>query len=516
MRKIEKLSKLRDCIEEHSRASKKKGFDFIDPGFNIERIKNKKCQVIFGRRGAGKTTLLKHLNPDENCKYVILINVEDYKDHIYPDVLIQILLAFFKALIIFAKSKKGRKNFIKRIRIIKELKRTKKQFYGQLENPEEFEQEEKRGQESKTIGGLKATIKKVTGNLSKEKKLSEETIRKIRIRKIDTLRKRIPEVKELIGQVTELLDEEGIFLVLDDFYFLNKGDQPFVADYFHRVSKDNNLHLKLASIKYRSKLYQTTNRDNTIYGIETKHDVQVINLDHSLENFEILHDFMTSLLKQAIKKAGVRLSTNDIATENGFKYLCLASGGVPREFLSYTAELIQNIGIANERLITDDDVVKVAVNSYEEKFEKIRQQTFDETLIVEKHLYYLKTITVTQNRTNVFLMPNDTTNRFMKSKYIIKLLMDLRWLHLISKNIKLDGYKKEQTFSAYMLDFSTLINPIPNDFYLIDKFKDDANGLNLDVKLAPKINLIELNNFIKSDQNTIKTTANNKYRSFGG
>ena len=125
---------------------------------------------------------------------------------------------------------------------------------------------------------------------------------------------------------------------MDDFYFIRKLEQPFFIDFFHRLTKDTNLYIKVGTIRYRSKLYTTT--EESYVGTELGHDIQEIDLDYTLDRFDLLQTFLKELLEEAIKQSKSQLDSKDLFSENGFKQLCMASGGVPRDFLSLLLKLL--------------------------------------------------------------------------------------------------------------------------------------------------------------------------------
>ena len=88
MNKIE-LNKLITYIEENTRADKVSGIEFIDPRNFKARVVGKQNYVVFGRRGAGKSTLLKTIENNDTI-ITVYINLEDYKDITFPNIIINI------------------------------------------------------------------------------------------------------------------------------------------------------------------------------------------------------------------------------------------------------------------------------------------------------------------------------------------------------------------------------------------------------------------------------------------
>lgn len=95
---LSEIQKLIRYIEENTRADKVSGIEFIDPRSFKSKIQGKQNYVVFGRRGAGKSTLLKTLIPQKE-NFSIYVNLEDYKDITFPNIIIKVLIRFFEGSI---------------------------------------------------------------------------------------------------------------------------------------------------------------------------------------------------------------------------------------------------------------------------------------------------------------------------------------------------------------------------------------------------------------------------------
>jgi len=91
---LNEVNKLVSFIEENTRADKVSGIEFIDPRNFKSKVHSRQNGVVFGRRGAGKSTLLKTLESNSNI-FSIYVNLEDYKDITFPNIIIKILIRFF-------------------------------------------------------------------------------------------------------------------------------------------------------------------------------------------------------------------------------------------------------------------------------------------------------------------------------------------------------------------------------------------------------------------------------------
>jgi hypothetical protein len=94
----------------------------------------------------------------------------------------------------------------------------------------------------------------------------------------------LPRLKAQIREFFELSNTvKAVFLQVDDFYHLNRTDQPYVMDYVHRLCKDLPLYLKVATLRHASVLY--ADRHGQPIGAQERHDYQPINIDFTLADF---------------------------------------------------------------------------------------------------------------------------------------------------------------------------------------------------------------------------------------
>jgi hypothetical protein len=86
-------------VEEATRSSKEGVKRFIEPAQGtLRRAVNKRHHIIFGRRGSGKSSLLRKAAADLTLdrRPIAYVDLETFKGHTYPDVLLSILLSALK------------------------------------------------------------------------------------------------------------------------------------------------------------------------------------------------------------------------------------------------------------------------------------------------------------------------------------------------------------------------------------------------------------------------------------
>ena len=95
------VQKLRTIVQEGIRIQRETPelVSYVDAANAISDAIARQNHVIFGRRGCGKTLLLHELEKRARAEVrVVYVNCEDYKQHSFPNVLIEILDQLFREL----------------------------------------------------------------------------------------------------------------------------------------------------------------------------------------------------------------------------------------------------------------------------------------------------------------------------------------------------------------------------------------------------------------------------------
>ena len=483
---IKELNKVLRYIEENIRVTEQATIEYLDPKGHIDRLKSKQNQIIFGRRGSGKSLLLKSIKTNSTDKVIISVNLDDFKDISFPDSIIQVLRVVIKQLESNINSSYSWWQIKKGVELRK-IKNSLKKYLRQLENrlstPDFYEESTRSKHGSKISGEASSGLNKSSAKIASELSEEIESSKTLRIDKLNILRNELTDFKELIQKTSEKLDKD-IFLILDDFYFIRKRDQPYFADFFHRISKNTRLYLKIASIKHRTSLYT---QGETYIGMEIKHDGQSLNLDYNFENFNSLVTFMKDLLNSINKKVDVTIDYEKLFSENGFRFLCLASGGVPRDFLSLFIDLGNKI-INGQSSISKPLVIETSIENLPNKLEAFNTDSQDEREILEYYLQYIKSEIVDNRKWNSFLVSNSEVLKYPQINQAIKELVDLRLIHLANSNTSSapsDGTR----YSAYLVDVGLFPNANPRNFKQVEPGQKDEEGREDKIRSSPKINL---------------------------
>jgi hypothetical protein len=95
----DEVHNLQNFLTEAVRASEEGVQRFIEPASGTLRVAlSRRPHLIFGRRGSGKTSLLRKAIAEHNLdrRPSAFVDLEPFKGHTYPDVLISVLIEFFR------------------------------------------------------------------------------------------------------------------------------------------------------------------------------------------------------------------------------------------------------------------------------------------------------------------------------------------------------------------------------------------------------------------------------------
>jgi hypothetical protein len=186
-------------------------------------------------------------------------------------------------------------------------------------------------------------------------------------------------------------------------------------------------------------------------------DADKIDLDVTLEKYDLTKRFLLRILEGLCQSAGVTLS--EILADGARDRLVLASGGVARDFLTIFR---RSIDIARERLQGRGELNRGAkigaedVNLAAGEYDKFKREDFDrDTQSAEQ----AKLLSVLAD-VSAFCLQTANSNCFLLLKdaegdvaYSIHELVDLKFLHQVRSRVTVRD-EPGQLYEAYMLDLS--------------------------------------------------------------
>ena len=211
------------------------------------------------------------------------------------------------------------------------------------------------------------------------------------------------EIREFFALSTSV---KAVFLQIDDFYHLNRVDQPLVMDYIHRQCKDLPLDFKVATLKTQQPCTQGSAKVSRSAKLQERHDYQPVNIDFTFSEFRRTTEQNRRILNEFGRLAGMTPDeVDDLFKGDGFARLVLAGGGVPRDCLSLFLEVLETVQSAGgDGRIGKDDIRILSRSNFERRIEESKQDSEgrdQDTLI--RGIYVLRKFCI-DRKINVFLV----------------------------------------------------------------------------------------------------------------
>lgn len=479
----ENVRKLVQIVEESTRSTKEGVRFFIEPALNtLSRAKSKRHHIIFGRRGSGKSSLLSKVSNDLTFNRIpnAYIDLEKFKSHAYPDVIISVLLESFtefkKWMDTAAIAPRTKKTFWESlIGLIPERSALDKPKSAALSSKIDiainelstvlFHSEESKAQATTRSERSADSTKDGSGSLgyggasvggryhsasrnADVNEIKEEFLTK----KIDILHRNIINYRSIFAEIGSLSDGHA-FLLMDDLYHIKLSDQANLIDYFHKIAKGANVWLKIGTIRHRSNWYVF---GNPPIGMKLGDDADAIDLDVTLEKYDLTKRFLFQILEQFASETEIRLA--DIITDGARDRLVLASGGVARDFLTIfrraidmTSERIARKDLARGTKIGAEDVNRAAGEYDSFKREDFKRDTSgDEQAELLKVFEKVSDFCLNKAKANCFLVDKDMSSADVN--YVAE-LVDLKFMHHVKSRVTVRD-RVNRLYDAYMLDIS--------------------------------------------------------------
>lgn len=511
---------------------------YIDPYNNVDKINTANNHIVQARRGCGKTSLLiKAISKQQNVLSIIY-DCQLVRKFSPSDIIVKILIKLTEELyqeihsaevLSFISDYKKQNSGIlgllkkcfrkidldKKVKyenytcLIKSLDQLKVKLSQLLDQPEEliatqagknstaetFKRVNKSTLQTTSSADLSSSLsakyKQLNGSLdllfnfgrsfdslresstSKETALVTEFSNTMQIRKIDVLFRMRDYIINLCNDYKRLINKE-IFLYLDDFYQIDKASHPVVIQYFHDLYKaceNKSFCFKIVTLP---SALQINYKNEVTFSL--KDDFSQIYLDFDLSNLDMLQTHLISIMCEIIPE--LSLTQNNFrdlfSNDEALKYVIIATGGIPRDFMVTFAELI-NIARRNGHFkITKDDIYAAIRNLKSDKDNNLEADTDISPSKVGEALKILNEF-VDSYKTNVILYP---LTKYESHEKLLKTLVNLRYLHIIKETVSSESKKIE--CKAYLVDMSFYAcGRIPSSFTFC-KFweKDSSSRLN--------------------------------------
>ncbi|MCD9121461.1 ATP-binding protein [Cupriavidus sp. UGS-1] len=246
--------------------------------------------------------------------------------------------------------------------------------------------------------------------------------------------------------------QRTIFLFIDDIHYLPSGDVPHFLDLLHGVTRDNLVWLKIAGIQHQTRWFIPVPPT----GLQTGHDATIINLDVTLEHPERAKKFLESVLRGYVEECNA-LPLSNVLSSQALDRLVLASGGVPRDFLTLCAASIEKARQRpNAKTVGVQDVNNAAGIAGQTKVQELEDDaaaTRGRSSELIASLNIVRDFLLSEKEITYFRVDFRDKEAHSAEYRVLQALADLRMLHLINPSLS-DQHQAGQRSEVYLLDLS--------------------------------------------------------------
>ena len=293
----------------------------------------------------------------------------------------------------------------------------------------------------KRIPQLLALISKLQDDADKlltEKEISTDEVSRL-----------VPYMQNVIRQFTDT-NATRFYIFLDDLHYLPSAEQPKLLDLVHGTVRDSDAWLKVAGIRHLTRWFQ----EKPPLGLQTGHDADHIDLDVTLEEPSRAKTFLEQVFLRYARHVGIS-SLSSILSPTALDRLVLASGAVPRDYLTLSARAISQAQKREKaRRVGVQDVGQVAGEAAKVKIAELEEDaaSSEDTPSRIKGLDHILTFCDEKSCTFFRIDFRDRQNH--PDEYsIIRELMDGRLIHLVRASLS-DIQKAGRRYEVYILDLS--------------------------------------------------------------
>ena len=452
---------------------------YVNVGDNLARLGAPQHQMIFGRRGSGKSCLLVEYLSVASQEDVapVYVLADEFKRLAYPDILIRFLVEILDGI--------GQCQPWYR-RLIARWSPTRAAA-GELRDllDEPLESQVSQGTSLRTSEKASASVSAgaaASARLGSRMEEASSKTSEFREKKIDWLERHLRDYKDAIVRATNSWRSTHGCVLIDDFYLVPRDWQPDVIDYLHRLLRDTSVYLKVATIRHRTSLHR---REQQTVGVELAQDVEEINLDRTLEDLEETQAFLGDMLASMGSQAGIE-DIRQLFNPEALQALALASGGVPRDFLTIFIHAIDAARAEGKvRWITPKHVYKGAGRlSYQTKLNHLREDAAGDAGGLERVLVDLMSFCLKDRRKTGFLVSQAEAQERPRDHDLIQQLMDFKLIHVVEPDTSAASGRPGR-YEAYTLDFSLFMEPRRRSIEIVEFWKRGEDRHRIGVRELP-------------------------------
>ena len=371
-----------------------------DTAQNILAAITPRHHLIFGRRGTGKTALMVEAKKRvENQGYLSSwINIQTHRGEPVNRILVWICF-----------------NVCERMQV----------FYSNRESPPH-------------ILTLISRLRDDTDKLLAKQEISTDEISRL-----------IPNMQTVIRRFTDT-NASRFYIFLDDLHYLPSAEQPKLLDLVHGAVRDSDAWLKVAGIRHLTRWFQ----EKPPLGLQTGHDAAHIDLDVTLEEPSRAKTFLEQVFLRYARHVGIS-SLSSILSPTALDRLVLASGAVPRDYLTVSAKAIsQAQKRENARRVGVQDAGKAAGEIAEIKISELEEDSASNKGMLNRIKSLDQLLAFCKEKSCTFFRIDFRDRDDHPEEYrIIRELTDGRLIHLVRASLS-DIRERGRKYEVYMLDLS--------------------------------------------------------------
>ena len=295
----------------------------------------------------------------------------------------------------------------------------------------------------KRIPQLLALISKLQDDADKlltEKEISTDEVSRL-----------VPYMQNVIRQFADT-NATRFYIFLDDLHYLPSAEQPKLLDLVHGAVRDSDAWLKVTGIRHLTRWFQA----KPSLGLQTGHDADPIDLDVTLEEPSQAKNFLEEVFLSYAKYTGI-LSLSSVLSRTALDRLVLASGAVPRDYLTLSARAISQAQTReNAQRVGVQDVGKVAGDAAEVKISELEEDVASAKGTTNKviaGLQQIRRFCIDEKNCTFFRVDFRDKESQPDAYDIIRELMDGRLIHLVRASLS-DIQEAGRRYEVYMLDLS--------------------------------------------------------------
>lgn len=515
--------------------------DYIKIGNEVEKIKVSCCHLVEARRGCGKTTLIIKSVANEKEVMPIYIDCQKYieirQDEIILGICTEIIKTYYEFLdsdeireseIVYNKKVKGimgifrkkfglideklvvnHKNYLMLQKLLSKLSFAIENMLNKPEEQELYYESSLDDSYSKTEKKTKSKEKKFSLNneiemsrsyreldgkintifnykyetsKSLEENKENRGVSKVATKSHKTVKRAdlINEFKLCLAQLFTLFNElyeKRTILFLDDFYQIPSINHPRILQYLHGIYKESKNYAFCMNAVGIPETIKINYEGKTTFS--KKDDFPSIVLNYDLAKLELLQDNLVKIM--VTLQPQLEISESDIKSlfsNDTLKYLVIASGGVPRDFMTTFADTLDN---ARKREINTGiariDLYKAIAKLKQDKDENRETELSDYSeKSIEIVIQFISDNIIKGLKTNAILYPKKD---YEKHERLIKTLVNLRYLHIIKSHVTPEGKNFEAVGLLIDMTFYATNGRMPNGFIPCEFWKADTHSSEL-------------------------------------